>query len=403
MVKFKRVFWTFKPCIEAFAHCIPVLQIDGTHLYGKYHGVLLTATAVDGFYHLLPIAFAIVEGENVASWTWFLERVRKLVSPGRKEVCVISDRHLGIISAMNNLEIGWCEPFGHHRFCVRHLAANFAKKFKKGGLKERVVAMCSQLTETKSNLHWNALLAVESGADEWFSEINPKQSTLVYDGGKRYGIMTTNMAESWNNAIKASRKLPITALVTSLFYKIVSYFDQRRVEIEKQAITGNEFTKHANKILGRGIKRASGHHVKLFDRSSLIFEVTTMKHGQKGGNKQIVHLNDYMCTCNKWQTFHIPCSHVLACCASVGIQHTGFIDDCYKLDNARKVYAGHFEPIPNQTNWPLLVNFPLVMHDNESITKKLGRRKSTRYKNEMDYQALGKGKGSFSGILLLCY
>ncbi|KAK1394874.1 MULE domain-containing protein [Heracleum sosnowskyi] len=67
VVRFKRVFWTFKPCIDAFVHCILVLQIDGTHLYGKYKGVLLTATTIDGFNHLLPVAFAIVEGENVAS------------------------------------------------------------------------------------------------------------------------------------------------------------------------------------------------------------------------------------------------------------------------------------------------------------------------------------------------
>lgn len=62
MARFNRVFWTFKPCIDAFAHCIPVLKIDCTHLYGKYGGFLLTTTAVDGFHHVLPIAFTIVEG-----------------------------------------------------------------------------------------------------------------------------------------------------------------------------------------------------------------------------------------------------------------------------------------------------------------------------------------------------
>ncbi|KAK1388474.1 SWIM-type domain-containing protein [Heracleum sosnowskyi] len=245
----------------------------------------------------------------------------------------------------------------------------------------------------KSRLHWDTLMAIEPRADEWFGEINPIQSCLAYDGGKRFGIMTTNMAESWNNAIKASRKLPITALVTSLFYKVVTYFDQRRVEIEKQSLKGNEFTKHANQMLSKWIKRASGHHVKLFDRNTLVFEVITMKHGQKGGNKQIVQ-HDRICTCNKWQTYHIPCSHVLACCASVGLQYTSFIDNCYKLENARKVYVGHFQPIQKQSDWPLMIYFPLLMHDDENISRKLGRRKETRYKNEMDYQALRKGKNT---------
>ncbi|XP_074342389.1 uncharacterized protein LOC141679929 [Apium graveolens] len=131
VVTFKRVFWALKPCIDAFPYCILVLLIDGTHLYDKYGGVLLTATAVDGFNHLLPVAFIVVERENKASWSWFMERVKKKVVLQRRDVCVISDRHKGIISVMNNPELWWFEPLSHHRFCSRHLAANFGKEFKK--------------------------------------------------------------------------------------------------------------------------------------------------------------------------------------------------------------------------------------------------------------------------------
>ncbi|KAL8103797.1 hypothetical protein AgCh_028121 [Apium graveolens] len=374
---FKRVFWTFKPCIDAFVNCIPVLQIDGTHLYSKYGGVLLTATAVDGFHHILPVAFAIVESENIASWSWFMDRVKKLVVCQRTCICVISDKHSGIMSAMNNPNLGWCEPNGYHRYCVRHLAANFGKAFKQNGLKERVVAMCSQLTKAKFNLHWKSLLAFEPRADEWFSGIHPKHSALSCDGGKRFGIMTTNIAESWNNAIKKARKLPITALVKALYYKVVSYFDQRRVEIEKQGVDGNEFTKYANKIMNKWKERASGHHVTKIDRIILVFEVVTMKRGLKGGKKQIVRLQDGTCTCNKWQTYQIPCSHVFAACANVGLQHTRFVSDWYKLEKAKLVYGGQFEAIPDRKAWPLLRDFPTLTPDDD-IPKKPGRRKSTR-------------------------
>ena len=33
---FQRLFWSFKPSIEGFKHCRPVMSIDGTHFYGKY-------------------------------------------------------------------------------------------------------------------------------------------------------------------------------------------------------------------------------------------------------------------------------------------------------------------------------------------------------------------------------
>lgn len=200
---------------------------------------------------------------------------------------------------MNNPELGWCEPLSHHRLCSKHLTTNFGKEFRKDKLKDRIVPLCSQLTGAKFSLHWNALVAADPRVEQWFLDKPLCRWALAFDEGKRFGIMTTNMAESWNNAIKVARKLPITALVKTIFHKVVAYFDQRRMEVEKQCVNGNEFTLHANKMLNRWKERASGHHVKVFDRDTWVFTVTTMKRGQKGGNEHIVRLIEGICTCNK--------------------------------------------------------------------------------------------------------
>ncbi|KAH1247195.1 hypothetical protein GmHk_06G017141 [Glycine max] len=63
-VIFHRLFWSFKACIDAFAFCKPIVQIDGTWLYGRYKGTLLVAIAQDGANNIFPLAFAIVEGET---------------------------------------------------------------------------------------------------------------------------------------------------------------------------------------------------------------------------------------------------------------------------------------------------------------------------------------------------
>ncbi|KAH1190131.1 hypothetical protein GmHk_20G057766 [Glycine max] len=63
-VIFHRLFWLFKACIDAFAFCKPIVQIDGTWLYGQYKGTLLIAVAQDGANNIFPLAFAIVEGET---------------------------------------------------------------------------------------------------------------------------------------------------------------------------------------------------------------------------------------------------------------------------------------------------------------------------------------------------
>ena len=74
-------------------------SIDGTFLLGKYMGTLLIAIGCDANNALVPLAFALVEKENKDSWGWFLWLVRThVVGPGRT-VCVILDRHQGILNA----------------------------------------------------------------------------------------------------------------------------------------------------------------------------------------------------------------------------------------------------------------------------------------------------------------
>ncbi|XP_073225786.1 uncharacterized protein [Cicer arietinum] len=63
MTIFHRLFWAYVPCISAFKFCKPIVQVDGTWLYDKYKGTLLVAVAQDGNDNIIPIAYALVEGE----------------------------------------------------------------------------------------------------------------------------------------------------------------------------------------------------------------------------------------------------------------------------------------------------------------------------------------------------
>ncbi|XP_063936085.1 uncharacterized protein LOC135147164 [Daucus carota subsp. sativus] len=349
-VTFKRLFWAFKPCIDGFEYCRPVILIDETHLYGPYPGVLLSATAVDGFSDILPLAFAIVESENNSSWDWFMDRLRSLVVGRRHGICVISDKHLGIMASMQ--KVGWCEPLNHHRYCVRHFATNFATKFKKARLKDRLVELAYQVQPKKFELLWGELLALEPRALTWFEDKPVRNWSLAHDHKHhRFGIMTTNHVESWNKAIVDARRLPLTSLVRVLFHKTVEYFDQRRLEIATQVSKGQIFTKYASHFLNRAIRHSTGHSVKIFDRGTWLFQMN----------------------------FH------------------AFVGDWYKLENQSKIYNGIFEPIPNKGDprYPTELAFPRVVHDPD-MEKKKGRRKATRYMNEMDFQSRGKHGGASS-------
>ena len=120
---FKRVFWSFGPCINGVAYCKPIVQVDGTWLYGKYARTLLIATAQDGVNHVFPIAYAIVERETASAWGFVLKNLRRHVTP-QINISLILDRHPSIISAYNNPSNLWVQDTSHF-FCLRHIAQNF--------------------------------------------------------------------------------------------------------------------------------------------------------------------------------------------------------------------------------------------------------------------------------------
>ncbi|RYQ99185.1 hypothetical protein Ahy_B07g087081 isoform B [Arachis hypogaea] len=133
-----RVFWSYYPCIRAFRHCKPVVQVDGTHLYGKYKGCLLVAVSQDGNNNIVPIAFAIVEGETSDAWHFFLSNLRQHVVT-RDGVGLISDRHESINAAIARSNGAWSPPRAFHMFCIRHIESNFLRKFKAPYLQKLVV------------------------------------------------------------------------------------------------------------------------------------------------------------------------------------------------------------------------------------------------------------------------
>ncbi|KAE8663866.1 flocculation protein FLO11-like [Hibiscus syriacus] len=133
-------FQSYPQCVNAVKYCKPVVQIDETFLYGKYKQVLLLAVVQDGNRNILPVAFALVEGEHTASWAFFLRNLRAHVIT-RENICVISDRGAGIKAAMESLGPMWQPPFVQHRYCLRHIAANYHGRYKKNDERQLIVRM----------------------------------------------------------------------------------------------------------------------------------------------------------------------------------------------------------------------------------------------------------------------
>ncbi|CAK8544856.1 unnamed protein product [Lathyrus sativus] len=180
--KFHRLFWAFEPCIRGFSFCKPIVQIDGTWLYGKYKGTLLMAVAQDGNGNIFPIAFALVEGETKDGWSFFLKNLRMHVTP-QANLCLISDRHPSIKSAYDDPENGWQFPPSSHVYCIRHIAQNFMREFRNKALRKTVVNMGYALTEATFNYYRGELRRTDRAALEWIDNIPRAKWSRAFDGG----------------------------------------------------------------------------------------------------------------------------------------------------------------------------------------------------------------------------
>ena len=193
-------------------YCRLVLSIDSTHLYEKYKSTLLITMECDGNYQLFLLAFAITKGENIDSWGWFLACIRNRVTH-RTGICVISNRHPGIMAVMSDPHLGWAASFSYHRICMRHLTSNFMTRFKDKLLKNLVYRAALGTTQHKFNRHMTTIGRINSKAQQWLEAIPLELWVLSHDEGRRYEIMITNMSEVFNNVLKGARNLLIITLV----------------------------------------------------------------------------------------------------------------------------------------------------------------------------------------------
>ena len=72
--------------------CRPILGLDGCHLTGKYGGVLLAITGLDGNNGLYPLAFMITRSEGYEAWYEFLEIMKPFLEEHLRALVFISDQ-----------------------------------------------------------------------------------------------------------------------------------------------------------------------------------------------------------------------------------------------------------------------------------------------------------------------
>lgn len=208
--RFKYLFFAIGASIQAWNHCFPIIVNDGTFILSTYRGTLLIASTQDANRHIIPIAFAVVDNENELSWRWFFVNLRNACGV-RECQCIVSDRHGAIVQGLN-----FVFPDVMHGSCTYHVLKNIKNKFRKGGeeLKKAYNGACRAYTIEQFNKHMGELDVIDARIRTYLDEdVKLEKYTRLYGTISRYSTMTSNTAESINNAIKGIRELPVTTMI----------------------------------------------------------------------------------------------------------------------------------------------------------------------------------------------
>ncbi|XP_057803543.1 uncharacterized protein LOC131018863 [Salvia miltiorrhiza] len=148
---FKRIFVMLDACMKNWlGGCRLLISLDGFHLKGVTFGLLLTTVGKDENDGVIPSAWAVVNKENKHNWTWFLSWLKCELQLGNgSRATIMSDMHKGLMEAVND-QI----PDVEHRWCARHIYANWSKKWRGEELKKRfwLAAWSSFEKEFKLNM-----------------------------------------------------------------------------------------------------------------------------------------------------------------------------------------------------------------------------------------------------------
>ncbi|KAK8933186.1 hypothetical protein KSP39_PZI015585 [Platanthera zijinensis] len=187
---------------------------------------------------------------------------------------------------------------------------------------------------------------VDQRAYNWLMARDVEKWTLLYDGGARYGTMTTNASESFNGVLKRARGLPIQELVSTTYYHCIALFLKRGEDAlrwENDAVS--RFVPKVMTILGN--REAATRNLC---RPVQINRTEFSCYDDKNiANRVLFGEDQCSCSCHSMVLYHIPCAHMIASLATTRCSHEPLVSDFYTICSYKNTYSGSFHGIPDIT------------------------------------------------------
>lgn len=257
-----------------------------------------------------------------------------------------------------------------HRFCVRHLYANFKKKFGGGTLLRDLMMGAAKATYYEA---WEEKMArikeEKEAAYDWLMAIPTKQwCKHAFPFYSRCDVIMNNLSESFNATILYPREKPIITMFEWIRTYLMNRFATLR---EKVRNYGGEIMPKPLRRLDREIEKSGNWCAITAGRRK--FQVTHIM----SNDSFIVDLDKHTCSCNFWDLVGIPCRHAVVSIGRALETPQSYVHTYYHKKTYLDCYDQTITPINGQKMWPK-TELPCILPPNykhgHGRPKKLRRR-----------------------------
>nr|KAJ0188394.1 hypothetical protein LSAT_V11C900465720 [Lactuca sativa] len=285
-----------------------ILGLDVAFMNGPFPGQVLTAVGLDSNNGIYPLAYAIVETENLSSWKWFLECLGDdLELYSNSNFTFMSDRQKGLLPAIAQLY-----PQVEHQFCLRHINENMRKKI-----------------ENKRD------------AFEWLKRISPHHwATSHFSGRAGSNILLNNLCEVFNSKLIHGSDKPI---ISCLDY-IKQYLMKRIYNVMKvMSKAPCPLTPTTSKLLE--INMEASVHYRARGNGTTKYE-------------HVVDMTNMSYTYKRWELNGIPCRHAITTIHDMADSGDKvrelytYVNKVYRLQTWKEAYSYNVDPIKGRSMWP---------------------------------------------------
>lgn len=234
-----------------------------------------------------------------------------------------------------------------HRFCLRHLYANFKKKFGRGVLiRDLMMAAAKATYSALWQQKMNELKELNVKAWEWLMGIPTKQwCKHAFTFYPKCDVLMNNISEAFNSTILVARDKPLLTMCEWIRSYVMSRIGTLK---EKNMNYHHKIMPKPRKRLDKEVEH-SGNWFPTWTGGSK-FEVTHSLFVQKF----VVNLELHQCSCNFWELVGIPCRHAISAMSFKGKNPKDYVHKYYHRETYELCYSEFVSPINGQEMWPIV-------------------------------------------------